>query len=307
MSEQARLPRRHGPAASLARVSELSFQTFRQLARMKVFYFLIFFGILVIGSSMFVLRWNLPAQELKLLKDFSLAGMTLFSSLLAIVGTAMLLPKDIEDRTLYTILSKPVPRVEYLLGKLFGVLLLIGVSLLLMDLLFTGVLYLRQSLILAQQRELFGDLGANAEAAEAWEMTKRAIEQNGLVWELQYAIAAIFVKASVIAALSLLVSTFASSSLFTMVTAAVAFFAGHLQADIRAYYESIPEWSSVVKWVSGPLALVLPDFQLFNIVDAVVAGEPIAASVPLQLLGFGAGYVAVYLLLAWYVFQDKEI
>lgn len=307
MNERARLPRRRGPAASLARVGELAFQTFRQLSRMKVFYFLIFFAILVIGSSMFVLRWNLPAQELKLLKDFSLAGMTLFSSLLAIVGTAMLLPKDIEDRTLYTILSKPVPRVEYLLGKLLGVFLLIGVSLLLMDLFFTGVLYLRQSLILAQQRELFGDLTTNADAAQEWELVKRAIGQNGLTWELQYGIAAIFVKAAVIAALSLLVSTFASSSLFTMVTAAVAFFAGHLQADIRAYYESVPEWSTAAKWIAGPLALVLPDFQLFNIVDAVVAGESIGASVPMQLLGFGAGYVAVYLLLAWYVFQDKEI
>lgn len=303
----ARLPRRHGPAAAVARVTELAFQTFRQLSRMKVFYFLIFFGILVIGSSMFVLRWNVPAQELKLLKDFSLAGMTLFSSLLAIVGTAMLLPKDIEDRTLYTILSKPVPRIEYLLGKLFGVLLLIGVSLLLMDLLFTGVLYFRQSIILAQERASFGDIAANPEAAEQWDIVRRGIEQNGLTWELQYGILAIFIKAAVIAALSLLVSTFASSSLFTMVTAAVAFFAGHLQADIRAYYESVPEWTAIAKWVAAPLALLLPDFQLFNIVDAVVAGEPIGAGVPLRLLGFGAGYVTVYLLIAWYVFQDKEI
>ena len=71
--------------------------------------------------------------------------MTLFSALLAIVGTAMLFPRDVEDRTIYTILSKPVPRVEYLFGKLFGVLALVGLSLLLMDVFFSLVLYMRGS------------------------------------------------------------------------------------------------------------------------------------------------------------------
>ena len=57
-----------------------------------------------------------------MLKDVSLGAMSIFTWLLAVLATAMLLPKDIEDRTLYTILAKPVPRFEYLLGKLLGVL-----------------------------------------------------------------------------------------------------------------------------------------------------------------------------------------
>ena len=63
-------PRLTGVPAACLRVAELTLQTFRQLARMKVFYFLIFFGLLVIGSSMFVLHYNSLEQELKLLKDF---------------------------------------------------------------------------------------------------------------------------------------------------------------------------------------------------------------------------------------------
>ena len=57
-----------------------------------------------------------------MLKDVSLGAMSIFTSLLAIVATAQLLPRDLEDRTIYTILAKPVPRYEYLIGKLAGVL-----------------------------------------------------------------------------------------------------------------------------------------------------------------------------------------
>ncbi len=292
---------------SLSRISELAVQTFRQLVRMKVFYFLAFFAVIVIASSMFVLRYNSPEQELKLLKDFSLFAMTLFSSLLAIVGTAILIPRDIEDRTIYTILSKPVSRIEYLLGKLFGVLLLIGVGLVLMNVLFTVVLYLRQTLMISEQEAYFLGAGGGEEAREAFELMRQTIEANGVSWSLQAAVLSIFCKAVVIASLALMVSTFASTTLFTMVTAAVAFFAGHMQADMRAYYESLPATEHLARWIAGPLALLLPDFQLFNVVDAAVAGEVLRFGDVGVLAAFAMGYFVVYTLVAWLVFQEKEI
>ena len=59
-----------------------------------------------------------------MLKDVCLGAMSIFTSLLAILATANFLPKDLEDRTLYNLLSKPVPRFVYLLGKLLGIILL---------------------------------------------------------------------------------------------------------------------------------------------------------------------------------------
>lgn len=307
MSQPAPMPRHRGPVASIGRISELSLQTFRQLSRMKVFYFLVIFALIVIGSSMFVLRYNSPEQELKLLKDFSFAGMTMFSALLAIVSTAMLLPRDMEDRTVYTILSKPVPRIEYLLGKLFGVVALVGLSLVLMDALFTLVLYCRQTMMLAEQEAQIFSRGGGPEAEEAMKLISQTIQQNGVTWSLQAAVAAAFIKAAVITALALMISTFASSSLFTMVVAAVVYFAGHLQADMRAYYESLADLGTISKAIAAALALLLPDFQLFNVVDAAVAGEPLGWDVVSHLAGFGSGYMAIYTLVAWYIFQDKEI
>src|SRR5712671_4436469 len=121
MSE--RLHRRFSPA----RVFAITTNTLTELTRLKVFYVLLLFALLLIGSSVFMAQFTFQ-QEFQILKDVSLGAMSIFTSLLAIVATARLIPQDIEDRTVYTILAKPVPRFEYLLGKIAGVLLLLAIS-----------------------------------------------------------------------------------------------------------------------------------------------------------------------------------
>src|SRR5436189_6460760 len=101
-------------AFSLARVFAITTSTLTELVRLKVFYFLLIFALLLIGNSVFMARLSFQ-QEFQVLKDVSLGAMSIFTSLLAIVATAQLLPRDLEDRTIYTILAKPVPRYEYLI------------------------------------------------------------------------------------------------------------------------------------------------------------------------------------------------
>src|SRR2546421_628999 len=134
-------------AFSPARIFAITTNTLTNLTRQKVFYVVLIFALLLIGSSVFMARFTFQ-QEFQILKDISLGAMSIFSSLLAIVATARLIPQDIEDRTVYTILAKPVPRFEYLLGKLFGVLLLLAISIVLMSALFVAVLYLREQSVL---------------------------------------------------------------------------------------------------------------------------------------------------------------
>src|SRR5246500_5769339 len=114
---------------SPARIFAIASNTLTELARQKVFYVLLIFALVLIGSSVFMARFSFQ-QEFQILKDVSLGAMSIFSSLLAILATARLIPQDIEDRTVYTILAKPVPRFEYVLGKLCGILLLLALSLL---------------------------------------------------------------------------------------------------------------------------------------------------------------------------------
>src|SRR5437773_117247 len=132
---------------SPARILAITSNTLTELTRQKIFYVLLIFALLLIGNSVFMARFTFQ-QEFQILKDVSLGAMSFFSSLLAIVATARLIPQDIEERTVYTILAKPVPRFEYLLGRLFGVLVLLGISIAVMSALFVFVLYAREQTVL---------------------------------------------------------------------------------------------------------------------------------------------------------------
>src|SRR3982751_3943409 len=140
------LPERHR-AFSLSRVLAITLNTLTELTRLRAFYVLLVFALLLIGSSIFMAQFSFQ-QEFQILKDVSLGAISIFTSLLAIVATARLLPQDIEDRTVYTILAKPVPRFEYVLGKIAGVLLLLAISTLVMSAAFLAMLYLREQAVI---------------------------------------------------------------------------------------------------------------------------------------------------------------
>src|SRR5436190_22172186 len=136
-------------AFSLARVAAITGNTLTDLTRQKVFYFLLIFALILIGSSVFMARFTFQ-QEFQIRKDVSLGAMSIFSSMIAVVATARLITQDVEDRTIYTILAKPVPRFEYVLGKLAGVILLLAISIAAMGMLFAVVFYFREQVVLNQ-------------------------------------------------------------------------------------------------------------------------------------------------------------
>ena len=285
------------------RVWAIACTTFTQLVRMKVFYFMLIFSALIIGANLLFLSFTFE-QELKILKDVSFGAMSLFASIFAIVGTALLIPKDIEDRTLYTILTKPVPRIEYLIGKLLGILLLIAVSILLMSLLFFAVLYIRQHGILAEKIASLPRKVSEADVASF----RESIFARGLQPELLLGVVAVFLKAAVVAAVALFVSTFASSTLFTIIVSLVVYFIGHAQSLALDYYFAKGEMHSAAqRFFAGLIGVVFPNLQLFNVADGLTAGEAISASLMARLVGLTAFYLTIYSLVSWVVFAKKEL
>jgi len=291
------------PRFSPRRVWVLTSSTFTQLVRMKIFYFLIIFAVLIAGASNLNLLYT-AAQKLRVLKDTSFAAMSIFSWLFAIAATAVLIPRDLEDRILYTILSKPVPRIEYLLGKLFGVLLTIGVALVVMQALFTAFLFFREVTVLAGERQALesaGDLSPGDIQAQL-----ALIRAQGVQWELLYALVAIFLKAAVVAALTMLVSTFASSTLFTMIVSSIIFLVGHFHKLAAGYWLEELGDSLAATFVAKPLILIIPDFRVFNVAENIVGGDPVTGAMMLSMTGLAALYLAVYSAVALYLFIDKE-
>jgi ABC-2 type transport system permease protein len=294
----------------VGRILVIARHAFTQLVRMKVFYFLGVFAVIAIASNFF----DLPQHEgpeamglnvLRSIKSWSLGTMTLFSVVLSIVATALLLPKDVEDRTLYTILAKPVPRIDYLAGKLLGVLLLVFVSLALMDLLMTVVLHIRTGMVLEDQLAMAQAQGWPQEAINSLKLDTAA---NGPTWSLQGAVFAVFLRSSIMASLALLISTFSTSTLFTTIISFLIYFIGHFQADARDIYLHSEQAGEgvLVRMASLLMSMVFPDFQIFNVIDAVIEGQ----AMPLLILGkltlIGLYYALFFTMASWLVFAKKE-
>ena len=307
MTETAAAPVRRHRLFSPGRVLTIAGGTFTQLVRMKVFSFMAIFAVVVIGAS-FAFADLKTEQELKMLKDLSFAAMALFSTLFAIAGTALLIPRDVEDRTLYTILCKPVPRLEYLLGKLTGVIWLIFISLICMDVLFCTVLHFKEKAVVAQHMENLHYMpGSQEDKEKALAELIELSQKQGLTWNLQAAVLSILLKSVVLAAVALLMSTAASSTMFTIMASLAVMVIGHAQSMAREYLLGEHAGEILPRLISGAVALVFPDFKSFDIMDPVVRGDPVYLSEIGQMAGLTAVYLTLYMLAAWILFSDKEL
>ncbi|MBB5353541.1 ABC-type Na+ efflux pump permease subunit [Haloferula luteola] len=290
----------------LRRIGIIATHTFTQLVRMKVFYFLAFFAVVVIGANFLELPThaspeNAGTELLYSIKSTSLGCMSIFSLVLGVVATGLLLPKDVEDRTLYTILAKPVPRLDYLVGKLCGVALLIFLSLLAMDLLMNLVLQPRMTAVLERQLEFARQRDATEATLERISADVRAL---GPTWSLQGAVLVVFLRSLLIASLALLLSTFSTSTLFTAIVGFLVLFAGFFQAEARdAWFGHHGGVAQVGRLI---MTVLLPDMQFYNLVDAVIEGKPLKAIHLGMSIASTAFYVVTYTFASWLIFARKE-
>ena len=275
--------------------------TFTELVRQKVFYFLLIFALLVIGNSAFMAKLSFQ-EQFQMLKDISLGAMSVFSSIIAILATANFLPKDIEDRTIYTILAKPVPRFCYLLGKLLGILTLLAAAVGLMTILFLAVLWLRETQVIAETR-----VQLQAASPEDLAQALKEVYSSTFNINLLPGIIVIFLKSALLASLTLFLSTFATSSIFAILMAAALYFIGHLQATAREYWLAgldVHWWSRLL---AAFVSLVFPDLQAFNLTDDIIAGAAVPLGLFIGTAGLGLLYIAVYFSLAALVFSGREL
>lgn len=295
-------PEHQSPMFSVKRIWTLAASTFTQLVRMKTFYFLGLFAVVVIAASNLNLLYT-PAQQLRVIRETSLGAMSIFSWLFAISATAVLIPRDLEDRTLYSILAKPVPRPEYLVGKLLGVLLVIGVALAAMYAFFSLILFLQQHNIVATEM-------AHMEANPRFTPEDRAAEAEmiaayGPDLNLLFAVWAVFLKSAVVEAVAMLVSTFASSSLFTIIISFAVFLIGHFH-KMAADFWSVEAEGWLTDILGKTLVLVIPDFQIFNIADSVSGGQTVPLPLLVQMSALALMYIVIYTIASWFLFSDKE-
>ena len=135
----------------------------------------------------------------------------------------------------------------------------------------------------------------------------RAVHASAFNVNLVPGIIIIFLKACLLTALTLFVSTFATSTIFTIVVMVFTYFIGHLQATAREYWMQEHGMTWLTQGFLAVVALLFPDLQALNLVDDVVAGTAIPLILFLKTAGLGLFYTIVYSLFAIVAFYGKEL
>lgn len=292
-----------------ARIAAVAGVTFTQLIRMRLFVVLAVFAIGFLGLQFIPYQENLGIEfqgigQLQLIKDVALGCMRLFSMVFCVAATALLIPRDSEDRILYTILCKPVPRFDYLAGKALGVLALLAVMLLFMDALMAGLLQLKQGGI---AHEVQAALEARGYRAEDIAPYLQQVAEAGNSLNLQRGIIAMFLGFGVLTTLTLLFSCVTSGTIVSMVFALGAYFIGMFQGQLfRAIYSGSVGATSFMRGAEQFFAIFVPDFSLFSITDTTSAGTELTWALLGGLALIALAYMLLHLLTATWIFSRKE-
>lgn len=287
---------------SFGRLWTIGRNTMTEIIRQKFFYILVLFAIVVLVSAKYISGFS-SVDPIKFNKDFGLATMMVFGTLIAIVGTAQLLPLELENRTIYPILAKPVFRAEFLLGKFVGMIALLLLTIILMSLIFAGLLLVTEHQLV--QETLSGgaasQAGVNITPQEAVQQIYKQVHDRNLL----KAIGLIYVKVVVVSAITLMISTFATSVIFTVIASFMFYICGHLESAARL------AWQADQAFLSKAMLLVItffvPDLNGFNVADDIVIGKHVPMAFIQKTACYGFFYAAVVLFIAYIIFQEKEI
>ena len=238
-----------------SRIAHIAFNTFREAVRDRVLYNLIAFALLLSGAAILVGQISIDIERLVVV-NLGLTAVTLFGVVIAIFIGIGLVSKEIEKRTLYTVLSRPVRRWEFVVGKFFGL---------------TGTLVVNT---------LFMAIGVFLALLYVAHRFERA--DVGILIALYF----IVLQFLIVCSLALLFSSFSSPMLAAVFTFAL-FVIGSLSEDLRGF-------ASVVKgiggWIATAVAYLVPNFSALNVINQVAHGEAVAG----RLIVYNSLYALLY-------------
>lgn len=262
-------------------VRAIALNAFRESIRDRILYNLVLFAIALILFSLLLGEWSVFARE-NVIKDFTLAVMSIIGLLMAIFIGIGLVQKEIQRKTVLTLLAKPLPRWHFIVGKYLGLLLVLAVNLFIMTVAFYLVLWMTQS---------------------------------NPAWVLLKAVYLIYLEMALIVAVALLFSTFSTPTLSAVLTFGV-YLAGHLSGELMQHIRFMQEYGSKLPgavplpdWfvtLCKVIYYAIPNLDNFNIKARVVYDLPVTNAYMLYTTLYGLGFIALFLLISSYWFGRRD-
>jgi Cu-processing system permease protein len=263
-------------------IGHVAVSVFKESVRDKVLYNLVAFAVLLIAVS-YLLGQLTAGQDVKIIKDLGLAAIATFGLFIAVFIGIGLVWKEVDRRSVYSVLSKPIRRSEFILGKYAGLALTLLVNLSVMTLAFYAVL--------AYLQAQFPDSVRASWPAPATD--------PGML----NAIVLIFVELLLVTAIALFLSTFSSPFLSAALTFGL-WIIGHFNADLRNF-EAVVE-SRPVAYIARGLYYILPNFAAFDVKTQVVHALPVPAAYVATTIAYGAVYTSLLVTAAILIFSRRD-
>ncbi len=255
----------------------IAVNTFREGIRKKTLIGLFIVAVLVIGGSTFLTVFS-PGEEVKMIKDVCLAAISMFGVLIAIFTSGSMVPTEIENKTIYTVLSKPLRRFEYLLGKFIGIQLIIILNLALMAVLCLAILWTREKIL-------------------STVMIKSVL--------LTY------FELIIVSGFTFAVSVVSSSAVLPIICGAFIYLVGHLVEYLKGLSNhAVEAGHTVVAGLTRLLYGLLPNLSKFNLRDQLIhlaPNDPRIGITMWTLVVYALLNVAVAILITYALFRRKEV
>jgi ABC-type transport system involved in multi-copper enzyme maturation permease subunit len=263
--------------------------TWREGMRKKTLIGFLTLSVLVIFGSQFMTAFLTESSigdsssdvDAKLIKDICVTVISLFGILITIFISASVVPTEVDNKVVYTILSKPIRRVQYLCGKFLGVQLIIIMNLALMGGLFFMALYFNQRVL-----------------------------PTLLLWSILLT----YFQFLIVSSFTFAISCTSSSSVLPTIAGLFIYITGNLTEYLKDVFVRSGQTGEVLdKWVgyaAQGLYLVLPNLQQFSLRDQIlylqVNDPPADAQIPV-LISYGLLYAVAGAIMSYWIFNRKEL
>jgi len=267
----------------MSATAAIALNVFRESVRDKVLYNLVLFAIVLIGAS-YLIGQLTAGQDVKIIKDLGLAATSIFGLFIAVFIGIGLVSKEVERRSAYGLLAKPIHRYQMIAGKYAGLTLTLAVNVAVM----AAALYV----VLAYMQ-----WGVPNDVQQAW-------DAPALDPALLKALLLILLELMILTAIALFFSTFSSPMLSAAFTFGL-FIVGHFSTDLRSF-EQVVESPAAVTLARG-LYWVLPNLEQFDVKAQVVHAQPVPLGYMALTGAYAALYIAVLLVGAMVIFSRRDL
>ena len=251
----------------------IALNTFREAVRNKILYSVVVFAAFLVGVSAFFGSVSIGEQE-RVIKDFGLFALSFCGAIITILTGVTLLNKELKQKTIYHILSKPVARWQFIFGKHLGLSCTVSLLVFMMGLglfLFT------------------------------------ACFEESFDWLLLQAMVFVLLEVCVIAAVTMFFSSLVVTTTLTGMFTLGTYVAGHSITYFK-YFLQDPEFANpALERLIVILDWVIPDLSLFNVADQIVYGRAASPEQLAYAVLYAASYSLVALSLASLIFRQREL